>query len=117
MSVPKPPDGTGPAGRKLWRSVLTGFELDEHERLLLAQAARVADVCADLQGVVDAEGALLVAGGGEQRAHPALVELRQQRILLARLLVALRVPVGDEEAEQAGRLQRRGLRGVYGGAA
>jgi len=44
-----------------------------------------------------------------------LVELRMQRILFARLLVALRVPIGDaEDAGSADRLQRRGLRGVYG---
>jgi hypothetical protein len=31
---------------------------------------------------------------------------------LARLIVALRVPIGD--AEDEGRTQRRGIRGVYG---
>ena len=45
------------------------------------------------------------------RVHPALVELRQQRIALARLLAALRVPTGED----TGRAQHRtGVRGVYG---
>jgi hypothetical protein len=70
---------------------------------LLRQACRVADSCDDLQAIVDSEG-VLVAG----RAHPALTELRQQRIVLARLIVALRVPLGDQE----GRSQYRGARGV-----
>jgi hypothetical protein len=35
------------------------------------------------------------------RVHPALVELRQQRIAFARLLTAVRIPVGDE----TGRIQ------------
>jgi hypothetical protein len=34
---------------------------------------------------------------GETRAHPALVEVRAQQVLLARLIVALRVPMGDQE--------------------
>ena len=104
MSVPRAPAGAKSAGRALWRSVLGEYDLEEHELALLRQACRVADACDDLQTLVDAEG-VLVAG----RAHPALVELRQQRITLARLVVAIRVPIGDQE----GRSQYRGARGVY----
>lgn len=105
--VPRAPVGAKAAGRALWRSVLTAYELDEHEMVLLRQASRVADACDDLQVLVDKDGPV-VAG----RAHPALVELRQQRIVLARLIVALRVPLGEDGA--AGRSQYRGPRGVYG---
>jgi hypothetical protein len=104
--LPRAPAGAKTAGRALWRAVLTSYELEEHELALLRQVCRVADVCDDLQMLVDAEGPI-VAG----RAHPALVELRQQRIVLARLIVAIRVPLGDEEQ---GRTQYRGPRGVYG---
>lgn len=107
--VPSAPRGTGPEGRRLWRAVLGEFELEEHELSLLRQAVRVADTCAQLQALVDEQGPLR-----DGKAHPALVELRQQRILLARLIVALRVPLGDEGAPAAGRQQRRGIRGVYG---
>ena len=48
---------------------------------------------------------------GEWRAHPALVELRQQRIVLTRLIVALRVPLGEQG--DMDRSQYRGPRGVY----
>ena len=85
----------------------------EHEAVLLARACRVSDVCADLQAVVDSEGPLVTTRLGEQRTHPALVELRAQGMLLARLIVALRVPLGDDDAESS-RPQRRGIRGVYG---
>jgi hypothetical protein len=94
------------AGRALWRAVLTDYDLDEHELTLLRQACRVADACDALQAILDDEG-LMAAG----RAHPALVELRQQRIVLARLIVALRVPLGESEADD--RQQYRGARGVY----
>ncbi len=113
--IPAAPAGAGTAGKRLWRSVLADFELAEHELALLRQAVCVADTCAALQATVDRDG-LLAAG----RAHPALVELRQQRVLLARLIVALRVPLGADEDVQPGRAQYRGTRGVYairGGAA
>jgi len=112
VTVPAVPKGTGRAGRELWRSVMGSFVLDDHERTLLEQAVAVADTCADLQAVVDRDGPLVRGPDGMDRAHAALVELRQQRILLARLIVALRIPLGDEEQE--GRTPRRALRGVYG---
>jgi hypothetical protein len=88
--------------------VVEDFDLAEHELALLRQAVHVADLCEQLQARVDEEGTILAG-----RVHPALVELRQQRILLARLVVALRVPIG-EEGEQGARSQYRGTRGVYG---
>src|SRR5687768_13191439 len=108
-SIPKAPTGAGAAGRRLWRSILAEFEVAEHEMALLRQAVHVAGLCDSLQVTVDREGVLL---GG--RAHPAAVELRQQRILLARLIVALRVPLGEQEDAQPRRTQYRGVRGVYG---
>jgi hypothetical protein len=116
MNIPKPPAGARPAGAQLWRSVMGEYELAEHELALLRQAVAVVDMCTELQATVDTDGALLRGPDGI-RTHPALVELRQQRILLARLVVALRVPIGDQEQEPAKtgapRLQRRGLRGAY----
>ena len=109
MKIPTPPEGSQRAGRRLWKAVVVDFDLAEHELTLLREAVHVADVCEQLQQLVHEEG-LMVEG----RANAALVELRMQRILLARLLVALRVPIGDaEDAGSGDRLQRRGLRGVY----
>ncbi len=108
MNVPRAPEGARTAGKRLWRAVLEGWELQEHELALLRQACAVADVIDELQRIVEREGPLL----GE-RAHPALVELRQERLLLARLVVALRVPLGELQ-DDSPRTQYRGLRGVYG---
>ena len=109
MKGPTPPEGSQRAGRRLWRSVLGDFDLAEHELCLLRESVHVADTCDLLQGMVNEDGPMV-----EGRPHPALVELRQERILLARLLVSLRVPIGAAEDEQPGRLQRRPVRGVYG---
>ncbi|MDQ1636321.1 MAG: hypothetical protein QOJ32_3130 [Frankiaceae bacterium] len=92
MPSPRPPRGSQAAGKRLWRAVLADYELDEHELALLRQAVRRADLCEALQAQVDDDGPL-IAG----KPHPALVELRQQRIVLARLIVALRVPLGEQD--------------------
>jgi hypothetical protein len=83
--------------------VVQRFELEPPEAAVLLQAARTKDVLDVLAALVRREG-LLRAG----KAHPALVEQRQQSVVLARLIAALRLP--DEEDR---RPQHRGSRGVY----
>jgi hypothetical protein len=109
---PSPPRGTGREGRKLWLAVVEQFELDQHELALLREAVRTVDDLDALAAVVAAEGVTVV---GQQRVHPALVETRQLRIALARLLAALRLPSGSEDDHQEGRRPQRrlGVRGVY----
>jgi hypothetical protein len=107
------PRGLETAGAALWASVVDVYDLEQHELLLLEQAARTADVVARLVAHVGAE---VVDEKG--RVRPELIEARQQRITLARLLAALRVPLGEEGKDgakhAAPRLQRRsGARGVY----
>ena len=114
----KPPAGLKASGLALWSSVADDYELEEHERALLAQAARTVDLLDDLDEVVRREGAMTTGPQGLV-AHPAAKESRAQGITLARLLAALRLPTGEEGDEQAGarirRPQRRsGARGTYG---
>ena len=64
MPIPKAPEGVGPAGRRLWRSVLADFDLAGHELLILRQAAHVADTCEQLQEVITRDGPMLAGLGG-----------------------------------------------------
>jgi hypothetical protein len=99
----------------LWSSILADFTLAAHELTLLLEAARTLDAVQRLEAIVAAEGVLHESPQGV-RAHPALVEARQQRLVLARLLAALRIPA-DADGKGEGRTQRRvGVRGVYGRA-
>ena len=110
---PNPPTGAGKAGAALWRAVLGEYELEEHELLLLREAVRTVDTLDSLEALVQSEGAVVDSPQGS-KAHPALVEARQQRIALARLLAALRLPAGEEGAEDRRPQRRMGVRGVYG---
>src|SRR3954465_3932488 len=102
----KPPKGCGAAGTKLWNAVLEEYELEEHELLLLREMVRTVDTLDALEARVAADGVLLHSSQGD-RAHPALVEARQQRITLARLQAALRLPAGDQDEQDQRRPQRR----------
>lgn len=113
MTKPRIPAGCGAAGAKLWKAVLDEYELEEHELLLLREAVRTVDTLDALEARVAADGPLLGSSQGD-RAHPALVEARQQRIALARLLAALRLPAGEEVAGDRRPQRRQGVRGVYG---
>jgi hypothetical protein len=88
------------------------FELAPADELVLDELVRTVDYCEDLQAALEADGTPLMPTRSGTRAHPAAVELRNQRLLMARLIAALRIP--DEQAEGR-RPQRRGRpRGTYG---
>ncbi len=107
QTSPRAPRDLKTSGARLWRSVVDRYELEEHESALLHQAARTVDLLDALQAALDADGPLV-----DGRAHPAAVESRQQRIALARLLAALRLP--DEDQHDRRPQRRVGARGVYG---
>lgn len=107
------PDGTLAAGRRLWASVLEAYELEEHELALLVEAVRTVDLLTCLDADVRRDGPVIDSPQGS-KAHPAAVEARQQRIALARLLAALRLPAGEDGSGEVRRPQRRvGVRGMY----
>ncbi|MBN9128497.1 MAG: terminase [Paenarthrobacter ureafaciens] len=107
---PRPPRGLKEPGRAFWRSVVDDFVPDERELATLLQVCRTLDMLEDLQDLVDREGLMDSTG---KRPHPAVMELRLQRIAFARLMTALRIPTQEDEKSK-GRTQRRGgPRGVY----
>lgn len=113
MQTSKPPTGTKAAGSRLWKSVADVYDLDEHETAVLRSAVATVDLIDVLQAEIVARGAVVESPQG-CKANPAVVEIRQQRLVLARLIAALRLPQGEAGDHQAGaRPQRRlGVRGV-----
>ncbi len=109
MTNPKTPAGLRASGRALWAAVLRDYDLADHERSLLLQAARTADLLDDLEDEIRDVGAMVESPQG-RKANPAAVEARQQRLALARLYASMRIPLDDS----ADRTQARPVRGVYG---
>jgi len=105
----KTPPGLKAGGRKLWRSVTDEFELGEHELSILLEAARTVDALDALQAIVRDEGVTNTSPQG-LRAHPALVEARQQRVTLAKLVASLRIPLDDDQEASRTPQRRSGVR-------
>ncbi|WP_326546100.1 hypothetical protein QGN32_20555 [Mycolicibacterium sp. ND9-15] len=77
---PYAPRSLGAAGRRLWRDALKRYdEWTPGERIILIEAARTADLCERL-------GA---ASARDNCPRSTLVELRQQRLALAKLIAEL----------------------------
>lgn len=76
------PRDLGPAGRRLWRSVVEKYDaLTVGEQLLLIEACRAADLCDKLHTAAMKSGS----------SRSTMVELRQQRLTLAKLVDQLRI--------------------------
>ena len=105
------PSGLQASGRRLWRWAADVYEFEVHEELLLLEACRTVDRLDRLAAEAFAGSVTVTNFKGDQVAHPAMVEARQQAVVLSRLLATLRLPSGEE----AQRPQRRGsARGSYG---
>lgn len=107
------PKDLGARGRRLWRSIATAdpgaVEVGDPRRDVAMEACRAADQLDALAEVLAADG-LMVRDPitGAQKIHPALVESNRLRPLLARLIVALRLP----DKATGAKPQRHGIRGV-----
>jgi hypothetical protein len=79
------------AGERLSRAILAGLpvgvELDEREQALLAAAAKQADDVAALEANIAERGRVV-----DGRLNPAVLEARQGRTALGRLLSGLDLP-------------------------
>lgn len=115
VSIPRAPEGLQAAGRKLWRTIHAGYQLEPHEAVGLLQACRLADACDDLAAVVAAEGRIAQDHLGNPRVSPAQVELRQCQMAYLKAVASLRIPLADDDGQDEVRPQRRGgARGPYG---
>jgi hypothetical protein len=104
---PKTPPRLGPAGRRVWQAFVGPYEFDDHELILLQAAARQADLAADLEALIAADGLTVVGSAGQVRLHPAVAEVRAGRLALGRLLAQLSLPEGAEPIRSDASLRGR----------
>lgn len=86
--------GLSGSGLQLRTAVVEEFDLAEHELAILQPACRTMVTVDALQDRVDRDGVLNESPQG-LRVHPGVVELRQQRLALTKLLAALAIPVDE----------------------
>ncbi len=78
--------------KKLWKQVVTEYELRPDELRLLEDACREADTIDALQEAASQADLLGTGSTGQTVIHPLIPEIRQHRIVLARILGSLRLP-------------------------
>ena len=90
----KPPKNLGSAGKAVWESIASKYELRADEVLRLEGACLTADMIATLeQAWADAGKPWETKGSmGQQVIHPLVGEIRTQRAALERSLIALKLP-------------------------
>jgi P27 family predicted phage terminase small subunit len=93
--IPRAPAGLKARGRRFWRRVASAYELTTSEFMILEEVCRTLDSLDAMQSALNSEGVTVEGSAGQPRAHPVLVELRQQRVALGRLLSQLALP--DEQ--------------------
>jgi hypothetical protein len=96
--IPRTPPGLCRRGRALWKSVVVAFALAESETALLLEACRCLDNVEALCQAVAAAPTTTIGSRGQEIVHPLRAELRSERLLLAKLLSQLDVPMPSEGA-------------------
>lgn len=119
MASSTAPKGLGNSGRALWRQIAdgmpAGWELDERELALLLLACRQRDDLSRLETVISKEGVMATGSTGQPVVHPAVLEARQARLAINRLLGGLELPDADEvPRSDAGRHGQRAARARHG---
>jgi hypothetical protein len=94
---PVAPPGLSARGDEFWRQTVAEFDLSDSEWLLVGEVCRVLDECELLRQALDDDGIMVEGSTGQRRVNPAVGELRQHRLALAKLLGQLGLP--DEDGE------------------
>jgi phage terminase small subunit len=99
------PDGLGDAGADLWRAVVSELvesdseasehHLDSRELYLLRQAAHTADRIAALEVAVRRDGETTTGSRGQVVLHPAVSEIRQAQLAVAKMLGSIQIADAD----------------------
>ena len=87
----------GVRGGKFWDDVTGRWDLTLSEGHILLECARLLDEVELLAAAIAEHGATVAGAAGQVRPNPALGEVRQHRIALARLLSQLGLPELDGE--------------------
>ena len=103
----KAPAGVAAAGRGLWRQITDVYDVDAHEVPHLVEACRLADRIAELEELIATDGLTTRGSAGQVRLNPAVAEVRQSRLALARCLGYMSFPDASSRFGSAASLRGR----------
>lgn len=96
--LPAPPADLAATGRELWDKLMTAYRIeDEGGRAVLAVACRAADRAEGCRLKVAKEGMTVRDRWRQVRPHPLLAVERSARDQMLRAIIALSLPLPEEE--------------------
>jgi len=96
--IPSPPPHLGKEGRKLWRGVLSDYEIMEsHDLKLLAEACGCIDRIDEARQEIEKAGPYFIDRWKQPKPHPAHAVEQANKTLLARLLRELNLDISPPE--------------------
>jgi len=102
MAAPKAPASLGDAGKSLWLSIASKYELRADELATLEDACLITEMIVALESAWAEDGRPMTTKGsmGQQVIHPLIGEIRAQRMSRNALWRQLKLPDGESgEAE------------------
>lgn len=95
------PDTLGDAGKSVWKSIASKYELRPDELVTLEDACCISDIIEALVRAWDDDGRPMTTKGsmGQQVIHPLIGEIRTQRMARSALWRQLKLPDLDGGAE------------------
>ena len=99
MNGKSPPSTLGKTGKKLWKDLLEGWDIQREQFVLLQALCESQDRISELTEMLKREGLVVEDRFGQKRPHPATLILKGENGSFARLfkLLALESPSGFEQ--------------------
>src|SRR4051812_32631839 len=94
------PPGLSARAAGFWARTVADYELSDAELELLAESVVTMTEIDSLREALKVDGVTVAGSRGQRRVHPAVNEIRQHRMALARLLKSVALPA-DEEPESS----------------
>jgi hypothetical protein len=85
----------GAPGKRLWKQVTSVYALEPFEETLLVHACRLQDRLADLESYLRDTGLTVLGSMQQERLNPAVIESRQTRVALCKVLGQIGFPNED----------------------
>lgn len=93
------PDGLTDRAGAFWDRILAEYDLSEAEVELLVEACWTMTEVDHLRAALEVSGLTVAGSMGQPRVHPAVAEVRQHRLALARLLKQMALPDDEPESQ------------------
>lgn len=104
------PTGLYKRGKRIHKDLTDAYEFSDVEMQLVLEIAKCADRIDDLEDAIQDEGTMVAGSTGQPVVNPAIAEVRQQQMLLQRLVKGLRLQdrKAKGEPEKVTRVSRSG---------